>query len=216
LGIREKYIIMQTLLRLVIGFVAFLVTYLLWIRPWQVRWGATEDEVSRTMPGDDLVIHPTFNATRSVSVKAHPEDIWPWIVQMGHKRAGWYSYDWIDNLGKHSAERIIPELQNLKNGDIIPMSPDGKMGLWVKDFIPNQWMLWWDKKGKTTWTWGLYPAGENCTRLVTRVRMNYNWLSPSIIFNLAIDAGDIVMMRKCMLGIKRRAERLARQREEHV
>jgi hypothetical protein len=77
-------------------------------------------------------------------------------------------------------------------------------------------MLWWDKKGQTTWNWGLYPAGENCTRLVTRVRMHYNWLSPSIIFNLAIDAGDIVMMRKCMLGIKRRAERLARQREEHV
>jgi hypothetical protein len=216
LGIREKFSIMQTLLRLVLGFVALLVTYLLWIRPWQVRWGATEDEVVRTLPGDDIVSRPTFNATRGVSIQAPPGEIWPWIVQIGHKRVGWYSYDWIDNLGKPSAERIIPELQNLKSGDIIPMSPDGKMGFWVKDFVPNQWMLWWDKKGETTWCWGLYPAGENCTRLVTRVRMHYNWLSPSIIFNLVIDAGDIVMMRKCMLGIKRRAERLASQREEHV
>jgi hypothetical protein len=170
----------------------------------------------RTLPGDDIVSRPTFNATRGVSIQAPPGEIWPWIVQIGHKRAGWYSYDWIDNLGKPSAERIIPELQNLKSGDIIPMSPDGKMGFWVKDFVPNQWMLWWDKKGETTWCWGLYPAGENCTRLVTRVRNHYNWLSPSIIFNLVIDAGDIVMMRKCMLGIKRRAERLASQREEHV
>jgi len=96
------------------------------------------------------------------------------------------------------------------------MSPDGKMGLWVKDFVPNQWMLWWDKAGDTTWAWGLYTASENSIRLVTRVRMHYNWLSPSIIFNLAIDVGDIVMMRKCMLGIKRRAETLASQRKEHV
>ena len=72
------------------------------------------------------------------------------------------------------------------------------------------------KKGDTTWAWGLYPASENCTRLATRVRMHYNWLSFSILFNLAVDAGDIVMMRKCMLGIKRRAETLASRREEHV
>jgi hypothetical protein len=207
---------MQTLLRIAIGFVTFLVTYLFWIRPWQLRWGATEDEVARTMPGDDIVSRPTLNATRGISVQASPEDIWPWIVQIGIRRAGWYSYDWIDNLGKPSAERIIPELQNLKSGNIIPMSPDGKMGLWVKDFVPNQWMLWWDKAGDTTWAWGLYTASENSIRLVTRVRMHYNWLSPSIIFNLAIDVGDILMMRKCMLGIKRRAETLASQRKEHV
>jgi hypothetical protein len=200
---------MKTFCKIVIGLTASLLAYLRWIRPWQLRWGATDEEVSRLMPGDDIVSHPTFDATRGVSIQASPEEIWPWIVQIGMRRAGWYSYDWIDNLGKPSAERIIPELQNIKAGDIIPMSPDGKMGLWVKDFVPNQWMLWWDKTGDTTWAWGLYPAGENSTRLVTRVRMHYNWLSPSILFSLAIDVGDIVMMRKCMLGIKRRAESLS-------
>lgn len=193
--------------------VAALVVYLRVIRPRQLRWGATDDEVARPMPGDDVVERPAFNATRAVTVKARSEDIRPWLAQIGIRRAGWYSYDWIDNLGRPSAERILPEFQNLKAGDLIPFSPDGKQGLWVKDMEPNRWMLWWDKKGKVTWYWGLYPLDEDHTRLITRVRMRYDWLSPSILFNLVLDVGDIVMMRKCMLGIRRRAETLARQRE---
>ena len=149
---------------------------------------------------------PTFNATRAVTVWARPEAIWSWIVQIGLKRAGWYSYDWIDNLGKPSATRIIPEFQRLEVGDLIPVSPDGKHGFWVKAFEPNRWMLWWDKKGSVTWLWGLYPLDEAHTRLITRVRMCYHWLSPWIFFDLLLDVGDIVMMRKCMLGIKLRAE----------
>jgi len=93
---------------------AILSVYLLLIRPWQLRWGATDEEVVRTMPGDDIVKHPTFNATRAVTINARPEAIWPWLVQMGMARAGWYSYDWIDNLGRPSAERLIPELQHLE------------------------------------------------------------------------------------------------------
>jgi hypothetical protein len=200
---------MQTLNTIAIGSAVSVPIYLLWIRPWQIRWGATDEEIARNMPGDNIVIRPTFNATRSVSVRARPEDIWPWIVQIGIKRAGLYSYDCIDNLGKPSAERIIPELQHIKVGDIIPMNPDGRMGLWVKDFVINQWMLWLDRKGDTTWSWGLYTTNENGTRLVTRVRIHYDWLSPRIIFNLVLDVVDIVMMRKCKLGIKRRAETLA-------
>ena len=193
---------------------AALAAYLRVIRPWQLRWGATDDETARPMPGDDVVARPTFNATRAVTVRARPEDIWPWLAQIGIGRAGWYSYDWIDNLGRLSAERILPEFQDLKVGDLIPVSPDGKQGFWVKDMEPNRWMLWWDKKGRVTWYWGLYPLDENHSRLITRVRMRYDWLSPSILFNLVLDVGDIVMMRKCMLGIKRRAEALAEQREK--
>jgi len=199
---------LQTLIAFIAGSVISVAIYLFWIRPWQLRWGSTDEEVVRAMPGDDIVYRPAFNATRSVSVNARPEDIWPWIVQIGIKRAGRYSYDWIDNLGKPSAERIIPEFQRMEVGDIIPMSPDGKMGLWVKDFTANQWMLWWDGKGDTTWCWGLYPTHENGTRLVTRVHIRYNWFSPAIFFNMVLDVGDIVMMRKCMLGIKQRAEPL--------
>lgn len=200
------------------GLVAFLIVYTAWIRPWQLRWGATDAEVSRAMPGDEIVARPHFNATRAVSVAAHPEHIWPWIVQIGVTRAGWYSYDLIDNLGRPSAGKILPEFQNLQVDDIVPMSPDGKMGLYVKEINSYETMLWWDKQGSTTWAWGLYPAddggegGVNTTRLVTRVRLRYRWLHPSILFNLLLDVGDIIMMRKCMLGIKQRAEKLARQR----
>src|ERR1700693_2913735 len=88
--------------------------YLRFIRPWQLRWGATDEEVACAMPGDDVVQSPTFNATRAVTIQARPEEIWPWLVQIGCKRAGWYSYDWIDNLGIPSANRIVPELQHLE------------------------------------------------------------------------------------------------------
>jgi hypothetical protein len=187
----------------VLGAVAFGV-YLRFIRPWQLRWGAS----------DDVVKQPTFNATRAVTIQARPEEIWPWLVQIGCKRAGWYSYDWLDNLGIPSAQRIIPELQHVAVGDLIPMSPDGKQGQWVKDFEPNQWMLWWDSTGDATWYWGLSPLDESQTRLITRVRMRYHWLSPMLVFDLLVEFADIVMMRKCMLGIKQRAERASRQTPE--
>src|SRR6516225_5302929 len=117
--------------------------YVRFIRPWQLRWGATDEEVARAMPGDDVVKQPTFNATRAVTIQARPEEIWPWLVQIGNKRAGWYTYDWLDNLGIPSAERSIPELQHVAVGDLIPFSLDGKQGQKVKDFEANQWMLWW-------------------------------------------------------------------------
>ncbi len=184
------------------------ILYLAVIRPWQLRWGATDEEVARLMPGDDVVRRPTFNATRAVTVKARPEHIWPWIVQIGFGRAGWYSYDLIDNLGRRSAERVIPELQQVRVGDLVPIF--GQNGFWVKDFRPNEWMLWGDKeKNELSWVWGLYPLDGGRTRLVTRVRLRYVWTSPAILFNLVLDVGDIIMMRKCLLGIKRRAEALA-------
>jgi hypothetical protein len=190
--------------------------YLRFIRPWQLRWGATDEEVACAMSGDDVVKHPTFNATRAVTIQARPEEIWPWLVQIGVTRAGWYSYDWLDNLGKPSAQRILPQFQHVAVGDLVPISPDGKQGMRVKDFEPNQWMLWWDKKGDVTWYWGLYPQDDSQTRLITRVRMYYRWLSPTILFSLLVEFSDIVMMRKCMLGIKRRAEQSRRQTPESV
>lgn len=180
--------------------------YLVLFRPRQLRWGTTDDEVKRTMPGDNIVGKPSFNATRVVTINATAENIYPWIVQMSVNRAGWYSYDLLDNLARRSAESILPEHQNIQVGDLIPMSPDGKDGQYVKDFSDNEWMLWWDKTGDNSWAWGIYSEGEAYSRLVTRVRVKYRWLSPSILFNLLIEFFDILMMRKCMLGIKRRAE----------
>ncbi len=85
----------------------------------------------------------------------------------------------------------------------------GKQGFWVKAFEPDRWLLWWDKKGDVTWLWMLEPIDESRTRLITRVHIHYRWSSPWILFSLLLDVGDIVMMRKCMLGIRRCAEALA-------
>ena len=182
--------------------------YLLYIRPWQLRWGATDEELDRPMPGDEIVERPTFNATRAVTIEARPQEIWPWVVQIGMTRAGWYSYDLLDNLGRPSARRILPQFQNPKIGDVVPMSPDGKQGMLVKDFEQDRWMLWWDGKGGMSWVWGLYPVDEARTRLITRVRLHYDWRSPSILFHMLVEFTDIVMMRKSMLGIKKRTERI--------
>jgi hypothetical protein len=185
-----------------VGLAAFLFLY----RPWHLRWGATNEEVLTDLPGDEIVLDPTFNATRAITVEARPEAVWPWIAQIGFGRAGWYSYDLLDNLGRHSSEKIIPSLQEVRVGDVVPMGPGGA-GLRVKDLAPGEWMLWWDGKGHSTWLWRLEQVAPGRTRLVTRVRMRYRWTHPSILFALLlIEPWDFPMMRKCLMGIKRRAE----------
>jgi hypothetical protein len=191
-----------------ISLIVLVFLYLVFFRPWQLRWGATDAEVKRSLPGDEIVDKPSFNATRAVTIHAPAQNIYPWIVQMGVSRAGWYSYDLLDNLGRRSAESLLPEHQNIQIGDLIPISPDGKQGMWVKYFRKNKWMLWWDKKGDTTWIWEIHPEGENQFRLITRVRVKYRLFSRAVLFNLLTEFFDILMMRKSMLGIKRRAENL--------
>src|SRR4051794_25819318 len=133
--------------------------YVRHVRPWQLRWGATSEEVSRPLAGDELVARPTFNATRAISVAAAPEQVWPWLLQVGLTRAGWYSYDILDNLGRRSARRIIPELQGLVPGDVIPMSPDGKQGIRVHSMDAPRSMVW-GTPGETTWAWQLDPHSD--------------------------------------------------------
>jgi hypothetical protein len=185
--------------------VAFLV-YIFVIRPRQLRWGATPAEADAQLPGDEVVARPDFVATRAVTIAASPANVWPWIVQIGSKRAGWYSIDWMDNAGVPSATTLLPQYQVIDKGQFIPFTPDQKNGMWVKDFHPCTFILWHDKQGKATWLWQLTPVEENKTRLFTRLRTKYRWASPWILYYLIYDVGDIVMMRKCLLGIKRRAE----------
>jgi hypothetical protein len=180
------------------------VAYLRVVRPWQLRWGATEEEVARALPVDELVAAPTFDATRAITIEARPEDIWPWLVQVGVSRAGWYSYDLLDNLGRSSARRIIPELQGLKPGDMLPMSPDGKQGMRVHALDQPRSMIW-GKPGDTTWVWVLDPLPGGSTRVITRVRSKYRWLSPSIAFSMLLEFGDIWMMRRMVLNLRDRA-----------
>jgi hypothetical protein len=182
--------------------------YILVYRPRHLRWGATDEEVAREMPGDEIVTDPVFNATRAVTVNARPEEVWPWLVQIGFGRAGWYSYDMLDNFGRHSSEEILPEYQNLGPGDLIPLGPGAESGLFVKEIRPNKSMVWWERKRQsTTWVWGLYPIDGERTRLVTRVRNDYRKGLSNFVFGLLlIEPADFPLMRKCMLGIKGRAE----------
>ena len=87
-------------------FISLSAIYLWFIRPFQLRWGATDGELTRSMADDEVVQSPTFNAKRAVAIEAQPEHIFPWITQIGVTRAGWYSIDLFDNLGKPSTEVI--------------------------------------------------------------------------------------------------------------
>jgi hypothetical protein len=137
------------------GIAALLGAYRLRIQPWQHRWGATDQELHRTMPGDDLIPDPA-STTRAITIAAPPEQVWPWLVQLGSGRGGWYSYDWIDNDGQPSADRILPELQRLQVGDQILMLPD--MGPRVREVEPNRYFLAGGREGGT-WCLALYPTG---------------------------------------------------------
>jgi hypothetical protein len=181
------------------------VVYVRYARPWQLTWGATPDEVARHLPGDELVTRPTFNATRAITIDAPPEEIWPWLVQVGLTRAGWYSYDLLDNFGRPSATRIIPELQDLAVGDVVPMSPDGMQGMRVHSLDRPHSMVW-GTQDETTWAWQLDAQPDGSTRLITRVRSRYRWFSPSIAFSALLEFGDVWMMRKMLLNLRIRAE----------
>jgi len=184
-----------------LGTIAVLVAYRLWIQPWQHRWGATDEEVGRPMPGDDL-IPDAATTTRAITIAAPPEQVWPWLVQLGYGRAGWYSYDWIDNDGQPSADRIIPELQQLQVGDQILMLPG--MGPRVREVEPNRSFVAGDQKAGV-WCLALYPAQGGC-RLVSRWRVDWPLAPAAAFWILLSDPGAFIMERKMLKGIRSRAK----------
>ena len=125
-----------------VGAAGLLVVYLKLVRPQTMRWGPTNEEVARPQPGDDVLARPGFRATRAITIRARPEHIWPWLVQIGSGRAGWYAFDRIDNAGVPSAQRIVPELQDLKVGDLVPMVVGEEVGPRVRELELNRRMLW--------------------------------------------------------------------------
>jgi hypothetical protein len=212
--------------------------YVLRIRPWYMRWGATDAEVQGPQPGDDLVKHPRQMTTRSITINASAADVWPWLVQIGGGRGGFYSYDWLENLmglDIHSADRILPEFQNLKVGDILPneqetpdegvmvavMEPERALVLRgtivperpMKDYpIPyDDSMPWW-----MDWTWAfiLDPIDEKTKRLIARLRSDGKGLRIMLAIHLLMEPSHFIMEHKMLMGIKQRAEALARQYSE--
>jgi hypothetical protein len=182
--------------------------YLVVIRPRTMRWGATDEEVARPLPGDAIVPGRGFRATRAITLDAPPEYIWPWIVQIGSGRAGWYALDRIDNGGMPSARTIVPELQNLHIGDLIPMAVGKEVGPRVLEMEPNRRMLW-ATGTEFSWEWVLEPLDGERTRLITRMHEAYPpLLSRRMLYAILASSGDIVMHWTQLRGIKRRAERL--------
>jgi hypothetical protein len=200
-----------------------LASYLLFIRPWHLRWGANDEELRRSMPGDDEIQQPLYTTTRAVTINAQPAEIWPWLVQMGYQRGGLYSYDWLDRLfgilDRPSADRIIPEFQHLQVGDVIPL---GAGPSWpVKAIEPKQSLLirlsdpQYPESG-VTWVWALYPLDEKQTRLVSRVRGRLPLTLGGSFILFLLEPTGFIMERKMLLGIKQRAEQSSGRVSEHA
>jgi hypothetical protein len=188
-----------------------LAAYLLWARPYQLRWGATDSEVKRSIPGDELHGKPTFLATRAITILGTPDEIWPWLVQMGYGRAGFYGYDTLENLGSdrgiRSADRILPEFQGFTVGDEVPISPVARMVFHAIE--PNQFLVWSGEEEELpgVFTWALYPIDENHTRLISRIRWSYHWSEASILaLELFTEFTDHIAIRKILQGVKGRVE----------
>jgi hypothetical protein len=158
------------------------------------------------MPGDEVQPNPIFNATRAITIDARPEEIWPWLVQIGYLRARWYGYDWIDNDAIASADHIIPQLQHLKVGDDLPIWRGNNYK--VKAIEPNHYFVWESKNEHDSMTLALYPLDASRSRLVWRKHdAPYIWTSPSnLIPQLFADGTDLLAIRQNLLGIKERAE----------
>jgi hypothetical protein len=149
---------------------------------------ASPGERRRHLPGDELVPQPIGSITHAITINAPPDAVWPWLVQLGSGRAGWYAYDYIDNGGTPSACRIIPELQHVTVGDVMPWLPGAHDGFIVRDILPERALVLGVPLEaaseaafpalRASWALVLEPLTRNRTRLITRSRMARNWLAP--------------------------------------
>jgi len=178
-----------------------------------------------------------METTHAITIRASAAEVWPWLVQIGYKRAGWYSYDFLHRLmrvagsvddDRRSAKRIIPELQRLEVGDSVEIAPG--MGFTVVAIEPGRALVlhvaldmrtWrpFDPAGTTpdaylkgSWVWLLDEIDQRTTRLIVRTRYDYNpSLLNALMMRVLIGPGGSVMERKTLLGIQQRAEAAARQ-----
>jgi hypothetical protein len=153
---------------------------------------ASVDEQRRPLPGDDLVSRPRWVITHAITINAPPRAVWPWVIQMGAGRAGWYAYDHIDNAGVPSARRVVPELQQVAVGDVLPALPGSRDAFIVGDVMPERALvlvapLEPDAEStaagqsvadpRVSWAIVLEPLEDSRTRLISRGRISPDWLA---------------------------------------
>ncbi|MBX7435367.1 hypothetical protein JDV09_25170 [Mycobacterium sp. Y57] len=166
------------------------------------------DEAGRPFPGDELV-PAKAQWTHGVTIRARPSEIWPWLVQIGCRRAGAYSYDGLDNGGVPSADRIIPELQHVEVGDIFPWTPKADDGFIVRAIAPERALVLGEDTGSFTWTFVLEPIDATSTRLLARVRSWYESLAMGLMLRLVMRPVHFGMQRRQLLNLKRSVEATA-------
>ncbi|MDJ0752088.1 MAG: hypothetical protein QNJ45_01105 [Ardenticatenaceae bacterium] len=227
---------MMVKLRSVIGIgiavgVAGLV-YVFVILPWRLQRGAINTNCQRLLPGDDLIPNSKIGYTQAITIRAPKSEVWRWLVQIGYRRAGWYTYDFLHRLvgiagcvdnDRRSATRIIPELQDLRVGDVIEIAPG--MGYTVVGLEPEQVMIlqgiWetgkWEsvprdaplpeKYLRSSWVWFLEEIDEKTTRLIVRVRSDHNpGLLSTLTTRIPNELGRLLMQPRTLRVLKQRAE----------
>jgi len=187
------------------------ISYFAWFRPYQLNWGATTAEVGQPMAGDELNPDPSFRATRAITIAGTPEEVWPWLLQMGYGRAGFYGYDLLENVGSsagiRSADEILPEFQYFREGDEVPISAVVSMTFYAIE--PHRHLIWVgsEEVEPGAFTWALYPLGGSQSRLVSRIRWSYHWTSISAFsLELFTELADHIAVRKILQGVKGRVE----------
>jgi hypothetical protein len=172
-----------------------------------LNWGATDEETSARLPGDELLEHADGVSTRAIDIDAPPASVWPWLAQMGPApRGGAYTYDWIENLlglNMHSTERVLAEFQHPQVGETFSLGSN-RMRMDRVEF--ERVLAWRSEDGNWVWTFVLEPR-DGRTRLISRNRFRLPNLVARIGM-LPMEPGSLVMERKMLLGIKHRAERL--------
>jgi hypothetical protein len=178
---------------------------------------ARSDERARSLPGDELLPSPIDSITHAVTIRRPPREVWPWLAQMGAGRAGWYSYDFVDNGGQHSSERVIPELQDVRVGGIMPWLPGATEGFSVLSVEPERSLVLGavspDGRLLSTWAFVLEEAAPGVTRLLVRARAGEGYSPPFHLprwtVKTLVRLGHGIMQRKQLLGIARRVEAYA-------
>jgi hypothetical protein len=182
-------------------------------RRWQLRWGATGAEVAARLPGDDLVAAPDLVATRAITIRAAAVDVWPWLVQLGQNRGGFYSYDVLENLvgcDIHSSDRIVPEWQDVAVGDPVNLAPEVALTVAVvrppRAFVLSGGVPVGEAAPPYDFSWSFVLDGDDATtRLIVRERYRYTrWWAPLLVE--PIEVVSFVMHQRMLRGIRDRAE----------